>query len=140
MDKNTSYTEKYQNHISCSFDYKFVYINNNFSKLVVLYRRKNTIYKLIEAILKEYDYCKQTIKKYFNESLIKFVEDKDFNQVINVGYLINYLLKKIKKLRGHDHITEKYNGSTHQDCNIRPYINESYIPLIFHNLKVKTVT
>ena len=114
MDKNTSYTENYQNHISCSFDYKFVCINNNFSKLVVLYRWKNAIYKLIEAILKEYDYCKQTIKKYFNKSLIKFVEDKDFNQVINVGYLINYLLKKIKKLRGHDHVTEKYNGSAHQ--------------------------
>ena len=38
---------------------------------------------------------------------------KKFNQVINAGYLINYLLMKIKKVRDHDYITRKYRGSTH---------------------------
>ena len=31
---------------------------------------------------------------------------KNFNQVINLGYVINYLLIKIKQVRDHDHITE----------------------------------
>ena len=35
---NGSYTEIYQYHISCSFAYKFVCIDNRFSKKVVLYR------------------------------------------------------------------------------------------------------
>ena len=64
-DKNTSYTEKHQHHISCSFVYKVVCIDDKFSKSVALYREENEIYKLIEPILKEYDYCKQIIKKSF---------------------------------------------------------------------------
>ena len=50
---NTSYTEKYQDHISCSFVYKIVFIDDKFNKLIVLYRGKNAVYKFIEAILKE---------------------------------------------------------------------------------------
>ena len=37
---NASYTEKYQNHIRCSFAYKVVCIDNRFIKPVVLYRGK----------------------------------------------------------------------------------------------------
>ena len=43
--------------------------------------------------------------------------NKNFSQVINVGYVTN-LLKKIKKVRDHDHMTEKYRGSSHSNCNI----------------------
>ena len=40
-DKNNgSYTEKYQGHIPCRFAYKAAYVDNKFSKKVVLYRRK----------------------------------------------------------------------------------------------------
>ena len=37
---NGSYTEKYQDHILCSFVYKVVCVYNKFSKKVVLYRGK----------------------------------------------------------------------------------------------------
>ena len=40
---NSSYTEKFQAHIPCSFAYKVVCIDNKFSKKVVLYREKNVI-------------------------------------------------------------------------------------------------
>ena len=36
-DKHGSYTEKYQTHIPCSFAYKFVCVDNKFSKDVVVY-------------------------------------------------------------------------------------------------------
>ena len=55
---NTSYTEKYQDHISY-FAYKVVCIDDKFSKKVVLYGGKNVVFRFIEAILKEYDYCKK---------------------------------------------------------------------------------
>ena len=35
-----------------------------------MYRGKNAAYKFIEAILKEYDYCKKIMKKHFNKNLI----------------------------------------------------------------------
>ena len=37
---NTSYTKKHQEHIPCSLSYKFVSIDDKFSKPVVLYRGK----------------------------------------------------------------------------------------------------
>ena len=58
LKSNSSYTEKYQSHIPCSFTYKVVCIDNKFSKNVVLYRGKNAVYKFIEAILSEYKYCR----------------------------------------------------------------------------------
>ena len=62
IKNNSSYTEKYQSHIPCSFAYKVVCIDNRFSKKVVLYRGKNAVYKFIEAILSEYSYCRGVIR------------------------------------------------------------------------------
>ena len=76
-DKNSSHTEKYQHHIPCSFAYKVVYVDNKFSKDVVLYRGKNAAYKFIETILKEYKYCRKVIKKVFWLCLQK--KKKSFN-------------------------------------------------------------
>ena len=52
--KDSSYTEKYQDHIPCSFAYKVDCIDDKFRKSVVLYRGKNAINKL-KAIIKECD-------------------------------------------------------------------------------------
>ena len=64
---NVSYTEKYQDHIPCSFACKVVCADNKFSKDVVLYRGKNAAYKFIEAILIEYKYYRKVIKKTFQQ-------------------------------------------------------------------------
>ena len=58
---NASYTKKYQDHIPYSFVYRVVCIDNRFSELVVLYIGQHTVNKFIEAILKEYDYCKKIV-------------------------------------------------------------------------------
>ena len=51
-----------QDHIPCSFTYKVVCVDDNFSKPIVLYRGENAIYKSIEAIHKECNYCKKLWK------------------------------------------------------------------------------
>ena len=53
---------------------------------------------------------------------------KNFNQVINVGYVTNYLKKK----RDHGHITGKYRSSAHSNCNIDLKLTKN-VPAIFHN-------
>ena len=83
-DKNNgSYTETYQAHITCSFAHKFACVNNKFSKKVVLYRGKNAAFKFIEAILKEYDYCKKIIKKHLNKNPIMSAEEEERFQLSN---------------------------------------------------------
>ena len=59
-NNNGSYTEKYQ----CYLQFYSVCINDRFSSPVVLYKGKNAVNTFIEAILKEYDYCK-SVKKAF---------------------------------------------------------------------------
>ena len=65
-----SYTKKYQDHVPCSFAYEVVCIYDRFSKLIIVFRGKNVANEFIKAILKEYEYCKKVIKKYFNKNLI----------------------------------------------------------------------
>ena len=80
-DKNDgSCKEKYQDHMPCSFAYKVVCIDNRFNKKVVVYRGKNGVYKFIEAILEEYDYCKKMMKKHLIRILSCLQKrKKDFN-------------------------------------------------------------
>ena len=63
--KEGSYTEKYQDHIPCSFAYKIVCVNDRFSKPTIIYRGEKSAYELIKAILEEYKYCKKIMKKKF---------------------------------------------------------------------------
>ena len=53
-DKNNgSYTEKYRDHIPCSFAYKVACVDNKFSKRVVLYRGKKMLFTdLLKQFLK----------------------------------------------------------------------------------------
>ena len=62
-----SYSKKYQDHIPCSFAYKLVCIDDKISKPIVVFRGKNAACEFIEAILKEYQYCKKVIKKAFQQ-------------------------------------------------------------------------
>ena len=73
---DNSYTETDQDHIPCSFAYKIICVDDKFSKPVVLYKGKNAIYRFVEVVLKEYDYCKKVMNKHFNKNLVMSAEDK----------------------------------------------------------------
>ena len=45
-----SYSKRYQKHISCSFAYKGVCIDDRFSKPMFVFRSKNAAYEFIKAI------------------------------------------------------------------------------------------
>ena len=51
----SSYSKKYQDHITCSFAYKLVCVDDKFSKPIVVFRGENAAFKFFEAILKEYE-------------------------------------------------------------------------------------
>ena len=132
---NGSYTEKYQDHIPCSFAYRLVCVDNKFSKKVVLYRGKNAVYKFIKAILEEYDYCKKMIKEHFHKNLTMSAEKEQRFQLTNSCWICDKLFDVgDDKVRDHCHITGRYRGEAHWSFNINLKLSKS-IPVIFHNLR-----
>ena len=75
------------------------------------------------------------MKKHFNKELVMTKEDnEDFENSANAGSVIMIIIDTDVKVRDHCHITGKYRGSAHRDCNINLKLNHK-IPVIFHKLK-----
>ena len=113
-----SYTSKYQDHIPCSFAYKLVCVNDKYSKDIVLYRGKDPVFKFIQSIFKEYDYCKSVMKNHFNKNLVMSCEENEEFEKSNICWICGKLIEiDDNKARDHCHITGKYRGSCHWSCN-----------------------
>ena len=65
-----SYSKNYQDHVPRSFAYKLICVDDEFTKPIDVFRGENAAYKFIETILKEYEYWRKLMKKYFNKNLI----------------------------------------------------------------------
>ena len=99
-----SYTDKYQDHIPCSFAYKVVCIDDKFTRLTSVYRGENAAYEFMKVILEEYKYCKKIIKEYFNKNLIRTEEEEDLFQKSNNCWIC-------KKFSNN-------NNAAHRKCNV----------------------
>ena len=79
--------KKYQDHISCCFAYKVVCIDDEFTKPIVSFRVESAPYKFIEAILKEYRYCKKVMKKYLGKNWIMSEKEEEQFQSSNICWI-----------------------------------------------------
>ena len=129
-----TYTKKYHEHVPYSYAYKVVCTDDRFSNPIVVYIGENAAYKFIKAILEERKYCKKIMKDQFNKNLIMTEEENLFQQSNNCWICKKILDNDDEKLRDHCHITGKFRGTAHSDCNINFQLTKK-IPVIFHNLK-----
>ena len=137
-DSNKSYTEAYQRHTDCGYGYKVVCCyDDKYTKPMQLYRGEKAVYKFMQNMLEEVKYCKKVMKKHFDKPLrMTEVDEEEFKKATCHICDKKYTDKDIR-VRDHCHITGKYRGSAHQDCNLKLRINpeEIKIPVIFHNLR-----
>ena len=130
-----SYSKKYQDHVPCSFAYKLVCVDDEFTKPIVAFRGENAAYEFIKAILKEFEYCKKVMKKHFNKNLIMSEEEEHLFQQSNSCWICKKLIDNDdEKVRDHCHITGKFRGAAHWSCNINLQLTKK-VPVIFHNLR-----
>ena len=134
QNPDESYTNKYQKHVVCSYGYKLVCIDDKFSKTFETYLCEDAVYNFINSMVKESKYCSDVMKKHFNKELVMTKKDVvDFEDSNKCWVSDSYVDGDIK-IRDHCHITGKYGGPEHRDCNIKVKFNHN-IPVLFQNLK-----
>ena len=103
-----------------------------------MYRGEKAVYGFMEKMLEEVKYCKTIMRKHFNKPLKMTAKDEEKFKTAKECHICDkrYTEKNIR-VRDHCHITGKFRGSAHQDCNLKLRINpeEVKIPVIFHNLR-----
>ena len=67
QNPNKSYTSKYQKHISCSYGYKLVYVDDKFSKPFKSYLGKDAVYNFIDSMIDRSICCSDVMKKHFSK-------------------------------------------------------------------------
>ena len=105
--------------IACSYDCKFVCVDDKLSKPFKAYLGKDAIYNFINIMIEESKYFSEVMKNHFNKELVMTKEDsEDFKNSTKCWICENdYVNSDVKEI-DHCHITGKYGGSAHIDCNI----------------------
>ena len=135
QNPNESYTNKYQKHVAFSYGYKLVCVDDNFNNPFKSYPGKDPVYHFISSMIQESKYCGDVMKKHFNKELVMSKEDnEDFKTSTRCWICDNDYIDTDIKVKDHCHITGKYRGSAHRDCNVNVKLNYK-IPVVFHNLK-----
>ena len=139
QNNDSSYTEAYQKHTDFGYGYKVVCCyDDKYTKPIQIYRGENAVYKFMEVMLDEVKYCKEVMRRNFNKPLKMTDNDELSFKLEQKCYICEESYKdKDVRVRDHCHITGKYRGSAHQDCNLKLRLNpeEIKIPVIFHNLR-----
>ena len=125
--------KKYQDHIPWSFAYELVYVDDKFTKPIVVFRGKQATFKFIGLILKEYKYCKKVMKNHFNKNLIMAKEKEEQFQLSNTWWICEKLIDD-EKVKDNCHITWKFRGAVPWSCNINLQLTKTF-SVIFHNLR-----
>ena len=133
-----SYTEAYQTHEDCGSAYKIICCyDDKYSKDICIYRGENAVYKFMEKMLEEVEYCKDVIKKHFNKPLVMTEDDEQHFRTMDGCHICGekYTDKDVR-VGDHCHITGKFRGSAHQESNLKLRIKpeDIKIPVTFHNL------
>ena len=92
----------------------------------------------MDKMLYEVKYCKHIVRKKFNKPLKMTDDDELHFKQTNICYICNrnYTEKNVR-VKDHCHITEKFRGSAHRECNLKLRITPESIkiPVVFHNLR-----
>ena len=133
-----SYTNIYKKHVACSYGYKLVCVDDNFSKPFKSYLDEDAVYNFNNSIIEESKYCIDMMKKRFNKELVMTKEDdEDFKNTTNCWICDNVHVEVDIKVTDRCHNTGKYRASAHRDCNIKIELNPK-IPILFNVLLCKT--
>ena len=134
-----SYTKAYQTHKGCGYGYKVVCrYDDKCSKPIQMYQGEFCfLTNLWKRCLKRLNTAKLFVKKRSNKPLVMTENDEQCFRTMDGCHICGekYTDKDVR-IRDHCHITGKFRGSAHQECNLKLRIKpeDIKIPVIFHSL------
>ena len=138
--KSYTCTQTYQKHEA--FGYKVVcHCDKQYSKPTVIYRGEDAINLFINKLFEEVQDCQNVMKEHFNKPLrLTHQQENSFKKATHCHVCerkLNPSEKENIPVRDHCHITGKYRGAAHKNCNLRFKLtpDKIKIPVIFHNIK-----
>ena len=102
----------------------------------VLVIGKNAVYNFINGVIEDSKYCSDVIKDILTKELVMTKKDNaDFKNSTKCWIYDNEYIDNDVKITDHCHITGKYRGSAHRDCDINRKLNHK-TPVVLYNLKI----
>jgi hypothetical protein len=126
-----SFTKKYQHHQPCGFSYIVVSEVEQYSKPPVVYRGEDAVDKFLECLEEERKYIQEKLD-FVEPMRIERDEEQAFQDAVNC-HICGYELGA-DRVRDHCHLTGKFRGAAHNDCNLN-YSFTGRIPVVLHNLR-----
>ena len=88
---------------------------------------------LVKWVINQNKRIKEIITNHFNKELIMTTQDEENYNNLQICWICNEELNT-EKVRDHCHITGKFRGAAHNQCNLKFKIPKN-LPIIFHNLE-----
>jgi hypothetical protein len=133
-------THNYELHEPSGFAYKVVCSESSIHSFEpVVYRGENVIQELLTRLREEYARIHAILKDVKPMKLTE--EEKASFKAAQVCYLCRKPVDTLEKVRDHCHLTGRYRGCAHQNCNLQYQFSADkkndafYVPVIFHNLR-----
>ena len=126
-----SSTEKYQHHQPCGFSYIVISDHEKYSKPPIVYRGEDAVDKFLECLQEEQKYIQEKLD-FIEPMRIEREEEQAFQHAVSC-HICGFELGA-DRVRDHCHLTGKYRGAAHNDCNLN-YSFLGRIPVILHNLR-----
>nr|XP_034322790.1 uncharacterized protein LOC117688689 [Crassostrea gigas] len=130
-DPSKSSTIKLAKHIPSGFTYKVVGLSSNITMNHVTYRGHDAVDKFIDHMIKLEDELLGVLRESKPMDLSE-EETKAFQEATKC-HICNKELGE-DTIRDHCHVTGKFRGAAHSNCNLNLRLRER-IPVFFHNLK-----
>jgi len=131
QDPTISSTTKYQHHQACGFAYIVSSEKPEYCKPPVVYRGEDAVSKFLEMLQQEEQQINSILEHVAPMNLAP--EEEEEFQTATHCYICNELLGA-DRVRDHCHLTGKFRGAAHNECNLN-YKYTGRIPVILHNLK-----
>ena len=99
------------------------------------YLDQDAVHKFITTMVKERIPWSRVMKEHFDKELVMTKEDdENFETSTNLSIHYDTFVKGNVEVRDHSHVTGKYRGAAHRNCDVDISLNYK-VSIVFSNLK-----